>query len=228
MSRKYPLTATAMLLCLLFLTGCSNKKDNARAVHIDASKTTETTSVSTIENNSRSKNSETSMSTFTSDSAESSQSSSSSVISSSTSDTTESQAAENTAPFAVDTTQFSNPATFNLHGVNVPSSITVENNGGTIIFNGRGSNTDDVFAAQVTTIPTKEIRVSSQDGSGIRTVKANTQITLTQHLSGTGGQGRNNVMYLINNKNGGLSLLPPNYAGNVEPSQMDVMLEAVQ
>ena len=35
-------------------------------------------------------------------------------------------------------------------------------------------------------------------------------------------------MYLINNKNGGLSLLTPNYAGNVEPGQTDVMLEAVQ
>ena len=72
------------------------------------------------------------------------------------------------------------------------------------------------------------LRVFSQDGSGIRTVKVNTQITLTQHLSGTGGQDQNNVMYLINNKNGGLSLITPNYAGNVEPDQMDVMLEAVQ
>lgn len=191
MSKKYPSIAAIVLLFLLFLTGCSDKKDNARAVHIDESKTTEKTSISTT-------------------------------------DTSESQATENMAPFAVDTTQFSNPATFNLHGVNVPRSITVENNGGTIVFKGRALNTEDVFAAQVTTIPTKEIRVSSQDGSGIRTVKANTQITLTQHLSGTGGQDRNNVMYLINNKNGGLSLLTPNYAGNVEPGQTDVMLEAVQ
>lgn len=204
------------------------KKDNARAVHIDDSKTTEKTNVNAVENNSSSKNSETSMSTSTNNSLESSQSSSSSTKSSNTNNTPESQTTENMTPFAVDMTQFSSPATFNLYGVNVPPSITVENNGGTIVFNGRDSNTGDEFAAQVVTIPTKEIRVFSQDGSGIRTVKANTQITLTQHLSGTGGQDRNNVMYLINNKNGGLSLLTPNYAGNVEAGQMDVMLEAVQ
>lgn len=221
MLKKLSSIATIAVICVLFLAGCNNKKDNNKEVKVSESSVTKKSSISA----SSSKSSASSVS----NSSESSQSSSSTEASSSSTDSSESAAVNQVAPYAVDVTQFSSPATFNLRGVNVPPSITLQNNGGTTVtFASRQSNSGDQFAAQVDTIPTKEIRVFSQDGSGIRTVKVNTQITLTQHLSGTGGQDQNNVMYLINNKNGGLSLITPNYAGNVEPDQMDVMLEAVQ
>ena len=220
MLKKLSSIATIAVICVLFLAGCNNKKDN-KEVKVSESSVTKKSSISA----SSSKSSASSVS----NSSESSQSSSSTEASSSSTDSSESAAVNQAAPYAVDVTQFSSPATFNLRGVNVPPSITLQNNGGTTVtFASRQSNSGDQFAAQVDTIPTKEIRVFSQDGSGIRTVKVNTQITLTQHLSGTGGQDQNNVMYLINNKNGELSLITPNYAGNVEPDQMDVMLEAVQ
>lgn len=202
MREKLSSIAIVATFCVLLLAGCSNNNDSTNDGKNTESKTTEKSSVST--NNS---------STPTSDSSSSLSTASS----------------EGKAPYAVDIAQFSSPATFKIDGVNVPPSITLENNDGTTVtFNDRNSNSVDQFAAQVDTIPTKEIRVFSHDGHAIRTVKVNTQITLTDHLSGNGGQDRNNVMYLITNKNGGFSLITPNYAGNVEESQRDVMLEAVQ
>lgn len=219
-------------ICMLFLTGCNNKKETAKETKSSETTLTKQSSTSTSKNNNSVKNIESttsSISSANSESVESSQSSSSAESSSSSTNSSESAPVNNVAPYAVDMTQISNPATFNLRGVNVPPSITLQNNGGTIVtFASRQSNSGDQFAAQVATIPTKEIRVFSNDGSGIRTVKVNTQITLTEHLVGNGMQAQGNMMYLINNKNGRLSLITPNYAGNVDPDQMDVMLEAVQ
>jgi hypothetical protein len=62
-----------------------------------------------------------------------SEDSSSAESSSSSTNSSESAPVNNVAPYAVDMTQISNPATFNLRGVNVPPSITLQNNGGTIV-----------------------------------------------------------------------------------------------
>lgn len=229
MLKKISSIATIAAICVLFLAGCTNKKENSKETKVTESTIAKKSSTSTTENNISTSTSNSSTSSTSSDSSESSQNSSSTEPSSSSTNSSESEPVNNAAPYAVDMTQISNSATFNLRGVNVPPSITLQNNGGTTIsFASRQSNSGDQFAAQVVTIPTKEIRIFSHDGSGIRTVKVNTQITLTEHLVGNGMQAQGNVMYLINNKNGGLSLITPNYAGNVDPDQMDVMLEAVQ
>ena len=220
------------MICMLFLTGCNNKNETAKETKPSETTHTKQSSTSISKNNNSIKNAESttsSSSSANSESVESSQSSSSAESSSSSTNSSESVPVNNVAPYAVDMTQIGNPATFTLSGVNVPPTIILENNGSmTLTFPASNPNYSNQFAAQVTTIPTKEIRIFSNDGSGIRTVKVNTQITLTEHLVGNGMQAQGNMMYLINNKNGGLSLITPNYAGNVDPDQMDVMLEAVQ
>ncbi|WP_314576427.1 hypothetical protein [Enterococcus gilvus] len=144
----------------------------------------------------------------------------------SSSNTVSSVASEtsNSTPYAVDISQFRSPVTFSLKGVNVPSTITiVDNDKITVNFGTRNGSPEDQYEAQVANIPIKEIRVFSNEDNSIRTVKANTQITLVN------GSGRhiNEVLYLIVNSNGGYSLLTPNYAGNVLADQTDVMLEAI-
>lgn len=220
------------IICMLFLAGCNNKKETTKETKSSESSVTKSTSTSRSKNNISSKNAETttsSTSSVSSDSIEAAGSTNHMETSVSSSESSESPAFNQAAPYAVDVTQLSYPVTFNLGGANVPRTIILENNGEmTLNFPASNSTYSNQFAAQADTIPTKEIRISSHDGSGIRTVKVNTQITLTKHLVGNGMQSQSNVMYLINNRNGGLSLITPNYAGNVGPDQMDVMLEAVQ
>ena len=105
--------------------------------------------------------------------------------------------------------------------MNVPPAITIATNKTTttVTFDA----TKNQYEANVTTIPTKEIRVFSHTDNSIRTVKVNTQLTLAKGS----GQYLNDTLYLIANNQGGLSLLTPNYAGNVPQEQQDVMLEAV-
>ncbi|EGO5041961.1 hypothetical protein H4N13_002922, partial [Enterococcus faecalis] len=72
----------------------------------------------------------------------------------------------------------------------------------------------------VNTVPTKEIRVFSNNkiGSGIRTVKVNTEIICDNQEK----------MYLFKNKEGSISLATENHVGNVSEDQLDVMMENLQ
>lgn len=221
---------------LLLLAGCSDNNNNKSNAKESQSSIAKKSSSETTENNSSSSKS-TSMSTSETSISNTTTSQSSSSVDSSSSTTTstetETAPANPAAPYAVDMGQFTTPAVFTIGGANVPSSITLANNGTTTVSFGTRSlnNTatpDDQYAAQVDNIPTKEVRVFSHDGGAVRTVKINTQLTLTNHLSSNGGQHLNNIMYVIVNKNGGFSLITPNYAGNVPQDQMDVLLEAVQ
>lgn len=80
----------------------------------------------------------------------------------------------------------------------------------------------------MTTIPTKQIRIFSAGihTNQIRTVKVNTQINLVQNQPSS--YTFEGPMYLFYNNQGGISLVTPNYAGNVSDNERDVMLEVVQ
>jgi archaellum component FlaG (FlaF/FlaG flagellin family) len=143
---------------------------------------------------------------------------------------------ESEIPYAVNIAKLGESATFNFKGINVPTSITLQqtDTGVTVTFYVKPTSSDaleskNVFNAEIQNIPTKEIRIFSADGSGIRTVKVNTEIKLNSLIMAEGNaRVESESLYLFNNKNGGVSLVTPNYAGNVLDDQKDVMLEVLQ
>lgn len=199
-------------LTLFMLAGCASVQNNK--------KSDSTISMSSTKNNDSSESSQvvTSSSTKTQTQSSTQQTA---VASTNTSSSETVEANDNAASYGVDVTQFATPVTFNLKGMNVPTAITIATNKTTttITFDA----TKNQYEANVTTIPTKEIRVFSHTDNSIRTVKVNTQLTLAKGS----GQYLNDTLYLIANNQGGLSLLTPNYAGNVANKQQDVMLEAI-
>lgn len=202
--------STLGLISLIALSGCGGNSDKTKASETSESKITATTE--TKENTSASSTSTESSSTKSSESrSESTKDSQAS---------TEESKTESQTPYAVDLAKLDSTLTFNLKGMNVPKTITL-NQGGTpsVTF-----PNDQKYTATIATVPTKEIRLFSHDGNAVRTVKVNTQIT----LSGSDEQHNGEILYLFNNANGGLSLATPNYAGNVTADQADVMLEAVR
>ncbi|OSH10215.1 lipoprotein [Enterococcus faecalis] len=122
--------------------------------------------------------------------------------------------------------------------MNVPTSITLENLNSTPTATFRtklfGAENDQVkeainkYELSINTIPTKEIRIFSAADNSIRTVKVNTELILGTNISSNDEQNRSGTLYLFNNKNGSISLITPNYAGNVTDDQKDVMLEVIQ
>lgn len=200
--------STLGLISLLALSGCGSNTNKTKASETSESKITATTET---------KNS-TSSTTTESSSTKSSESSSESQATSQSS--TKESKTESQMPYAVDLAKLDSTLTFNLNGMNVPKTITLNQDGTpSVTF-----PNDQKYTATIATVPTKEIRLFSHDGNAVRTVKVNTQIT----LSGSDEQHNGEVLYLFNNANGGLSLATPNYAGNVSADQADVMLEAVQ
>lgn len=199
-------------LTLFMLAGCTSGKNNK--------KSDSTFSMSSTKNNDSTESSQvvTSSSTKTQTQSSTQQTA---VASTNTSSSETVEANDNAASYGVDVTQFATPVTFNLKGMNVPPAITIATNKTTttVTFDA----TKNQYEANVTTIPTKEIRVFSHADNSIRTVKVNTQLTLAKGS----GQYLNDTLYLIANNQGGLSLLTPNYAGNVANEQQDVMLEAI-
>lgn len=137
---------------------------------------------------------------------------------------TTASSASNEFPYAVDLSQYGPSLTFYFHGVNVPDAVTIQNTSPLII------SIDDSasYEAQVDTIATKEIRIFSANDNGIRTVKVNTQLTFAKGITSNGNPDFSHNLYLFTNKEGGLSLITPNYAGNVSDDQRDVMLEVLQ
>lgn len=219
MKKTFSLIGTLMLVSLGLLTGCNNEKDTAQStselsqsrVSTESKKSTtaQTTESSALASSSTSKTSTTSQqSTDHSDATQ----------------TTASSVSTNELPYAVDLSQYGPSLTFYFHGVNVPDAVTIQNTSPLIISIGYSAS----YEAQVDTIATKEIRVFSAKNNEIRTVKVNTQLTFSKGITSNGNPDFNQNLYLFTNKEGGLSLITPNYAGNVSDDQRDVMLEVLQ
>ena len=79
------------------------------------------------------------------------------------------------APYRVDTKNLS-PLTYHKQAVNAPSDYSLEFTNYTMSFNYLNDSKQNTYRFQVVDGPTKEIRVYSADGSGIRTVKVNTRL----------------------------------------------------
>ncbi|WP_143141722.1 hypothetical protein [Enterococcus caccae] len=88
------------------------------------------------------------------------------------------------------------------------------------------------YNATFNTIGTKEIRVNNVDSTPekrIRTVKVNTAIMIepSNNYDRQLVTDNSNKFYLFVNKNGGISLATPNYAGNYPEGEAYVMLEVL-
>lgn len=136
-------------------------------------------------------------------------------------ETTEAPAEENTDdfPYMVDLSHIAGETPFFNPGMNIPNNIIINTDANSVTFKA-ADGSEPAGTATFTNIPTKEIRIFSHDGSGIRNVKVNTVI----QIEGIEGDFANE-MYLFQNANGGVSLATPNYAGNVEEADRDVMIE---
>ncbi|MBZ3640241.1 hypothetical protein [Enterococcus casseliflavus] len=218
MKKTISLIGTLTLVSLGLLTGCNNEKDTAQSTSelsqsLVSTESKQSTTMQTTENSSLA-------STSTSETSTTSQQSTDH------SDATQTTASSvsNEFPYAVDLSQYGPSLTFYFHGVNVPDAVTIQNTSPLII------SIDDSasYEAQVDTIATKEIRIFSANDNGIRTVKVNTQLTFAKGITSNGNPDFSHNLYLFTNKEGGLSLITPNYAGNVSDDQRDVMLEVLQ
>lgn len=133
-----------------------------------------------------------------------------------------------TVPYGVSLVSEAFPLTFYYKGFNVPESVTINDASiaSLTVLSQNGKST--TCKTSVTTIPTKQIRIFSAGThtNQIRTVKVNTQINLIQTQSNS--YVFEGPMYLFYNNQGGISLVTPNYAGNVPDNERDVMLEVVQ
>ena len=218
MKKTISLIGTLTLVSVGLLTGCNNEKDTAQS----------TSELSQSHVSTVSKQSTTMQTTESSSLASTSTSETSTTTQQSTdhSDATQTTASSvsNEFPYAVDLSQYGPSLTFYFHGVNVPDAVTIQNTSPLII------SIDDSasYEAQVDTIATKEIRVFSAKNNEIRTVKVNTQLTFAKGITSNGNPDFSHNLYLFTNKEGGLSLITPNYAGNVSDDQRDVMLEVLQ
>lgn len=126
------------------------------------------------------------------------------------------------------------PLNFHFNGVNVPSHIALDinltrftvyswnesHNGVTVTATGS-------FTKKV--IPMKTIRIFSapdihfKNESPIRSVQVNTELDFVSSNERFSGQ-----YYIFKNRIGSYSLATPNFAGNVDVNDQDVMLEARQ
>lgn len=138
----------------------------------------------------------------------------------------------NDFPYSVPISEINNTTFYFIAGINTPDSVTIsfnENNEGYVDFlmlslDPNESDERVVFNATVRNIRTKEIRVFNANRTShdnIRTVNVNTEIVLSNEDI-TYFKGN---LYLFYNSQGGISLITPNYAGNVPPELSDVMLE---
>ena len=218
MKKTFSLIGALTLVSLGLLTGCNNEKDTAQSTselsqsrvstESKQSTSTQTTESSSLASTTTSKTSTTSQQST--DHSDAMQTTASSV--------------SNEFPYAVDLSQYGPSLTFYFHGVNVPDAVTIQNTSPLIILIDDSAS----YEAQVDTIATKEIRIFSANDNGIRTVKVNTQLTFAKGITSNGNPDFSHNLYLFTNKEGGLSLITPNYAGNVSDDQRDVMLEVLQ
>lgn len=142
-------------------------------------------------------------------------------------------------PYAVSVNELSR-LRFSFSGFNMPTYAEIKfdaNGEGTVTFvsvdPGDPTISDTtILAAKVKEIPTREIRIFSAGGASsidesVRTIKANTEIRLGQTLSDDKGRATMFTydLYLMYNKNGEITLITPNYAGNIPMEYVDVMVE---
>lgn len=224
MKKNLFLKGIVALFSLTLITGCSNTKKAEPSAKSDQTTATEKSTSKTSETSSETKPSTTSAESSLRSSESTSNSTSSSSVE--TTMSTEEQPINNNEPYAVDLAEISAPTSFQFRGMNVPQSVALDSSSGTVTFNGKDGSAA-TYAAQFETVPTESIRVFSYNGNAIRTVNVNTKVNVLEQLSGS-GQAAAGPLYVFTNRDGGLSLATPNYAGNVEPDQTDVMLEAVQ
>lgn len=92
-----------------------------------------------------------------------------------------------------------------------------------------GPDNVTVYRADFQSVKTKDIEVfSASKDQEVRPVQVNTQISLLEVLDGQDQQMSEDQWYLFYNNDGGLSLAMPNYAGNVQEGQEDVLVEYLQ
>ena len=137
-------------------------------------------------------------------------------------------------PYSVSTESMNAIGSFQYRGVNVPASLDLSFNNqsgaGTATFTWRGPDGSQpaVYNVMYEEIPTTPIRVFGASNNAVRTVKVNTRI----HIEGLKSGGSSEIdtagdLYAFKNRDGGISIATPNYAGNVEPDEYDVMQEIV-
>lgn len=121
-------------------------------------------------------------------------------------------------PFAVDVATLQDKTTFALDGMNIPGTITYDKLSGNLTLT--WSDREETGPVTIYQDPTEQIRVFSADGSGIRTIQANTVLIVDRDNNQPPYE-----FYLFYNSEGKLALASPNFAGNVTAEEMDVMLE---
>lgn len=138
-------------------------------------------------------------------------------------------ASSNQFPYAVAPNQLGGDVvTFHFSGINVPAGITLNLADKTATrlrwTNPQHTKTRVELTAPMTMgdIPTKQIRVFSADSSGIRTVSVNTEVTIQFP------EANHDNFYLFRNRAGTISFATPNYAGNVDQKDADVMIETLK
>lgn len=108
---------------------------------------------------------------------------------------------------------------------NAPSQIDLDLVNGTLTTSFNGENVN-VYSVSFDYVAETDVRVFSANAPGdIRTITANSAITIYEILEGSQAEVVGQTFYLFYNLDGGISLATPNFAGNVEPDQADVMLE---
>ncbi|MCB8532152.1 hypothetical protein KMA59_14580, partial [Enterococcus faecalis] len=171
------------VILVIFLTGCSSQKANEPKKQENSTNHTTSMKSSTNHYSSSTETSSNNKLKETSESASTTQASSKSKNEVST-NVEETNSLEAT-PYAVDLSSLNNPLVFNFKGMNVPTSITLENLNSTPtatfrtkLFgaeNGQVKEAINKYELSINTIPTKEIRIFSAADNGIRTVKVNTE-----------------------------------------------------
>ncbi|MGX7151231.1 hypothetical protein [Enterococcus ureasiticus] len=133
-------------------------------------------------------------------------------------------------PYEVSLNELKSEGAFTRNGMNIPQRIELtfeEDTQGIASFINTGPEREYVtsFAISYQSIPTKAIRIFSAETNEIRTVYVNTELVLGNRLSSDQGRDMSGNLYVFINKSGNLSLATPNYAGNVETKDFDIMLE---
>lgn len=201
----------ACLIASFFLVGCN------RAPSQNSTETTES---------SLSHSTDSSTNTQTSALSSSDRSSNQSEFSTASSDTATS--IEQPEIDSVSASEFGGYATFYFNGMNVPDSININTNTNQITFNAN-TNNEAVYNLTMQNMPVKTVRIFSANTNEVRTVKVSTMISIGDQLSGpVNTNNKSGALYLFHNKHGGLSLATPNYAGNVQEDETDIMIEVLQ
>ena len=137
-------------------------------------------------------------------------------------------------PYSVSTESMNAIGSFQYRGVNVPAALDLSFNNqsgaGTATFTWRGPDGSQpaVYNVMYEEIPTTPIRVFGASNNAVRTVKVNTRIHIEGLKSGDSSEiDTAGDLYAFKNRDGGISIATPNYAGNVEPDEYDVMQEIV-